>query len=254
MKKILLFSEWLSGTVFLLFLWWLCSDWMHWINPFLLPPLESILPKLQKLVFAGIILPDLQATCYRWAAGFFLGTLSGLLIGLVLGISPRIYRAFELPIEFFRAMPVTAIFPLYLVFLGIGDESKIAMAFTPTFLLMLINAAYGVSHSPHSRQHMAKVFGATHWQIFRKIIFFDALPQIFIGLRHAVSLSLIVTVVSEMFIGTELGLGQRVYDSYLTNQTPTLYALLILLGIMGYLMNKLVITIEKKFIFWAGRS
>lgn len=100
---------------------------------------------------------------------------------------------------------------------------------------------------------MAAVFGATPTQVFKYIVLYEALPQIFIGLRLAVSFSLIVAIVSEMFIGTELGLGQRVYDSYLTNNTTSLYAILLVLGLLGYVLNKFISLIETKFIFWGGK-
>ena len=75
-----------------------------------------------------------------------------------------------MPIEFFRAMPVTAIFPLFLLFFGLGDGSKIAMAFFPTFLLMLINTYYGVVLASPERRNMAVVFGATPTQVFKYIV------------------------------------------------------------------------------------
>ena len=71
--------------------------------------------------------------------------------------------------------------------------------------------------------------------------------------RLSLAQSLIVTVVSEMFIGTDFGLGQRVYDSYLTNSVSTLYALLIVLGTLGYLANRLMVMGERRLVFWAGR-
>jgi ABC-type nitrate/sulfonate/bicarbonate transport system permease component len=124
------------------------------------------------------------------------------------------------------------------------------MAFTPTFLLMLVNTSYGVTLSDRTRRKMALVFGATPIQIFIKVIAMDALPQIFVGLRLALTQSLIVTVVSEMFIGTEFGLGQRVFDSYLTSSLSSLYALLIILGLFGYFTNKLLMLVERKVVFW----
>ena len=105
-----------------------------------------------------------------------------------------------------------------------------------------------------TRRKMAAVFGASKFQIFRLIIIImDALPQIFVGLRLALAQSLIVTVVSEMFIGTDFGLGQRVYDSYLTNSVTTLYALLIVLGVIGYGANKLLVFLESRIVFWTGK-
>ena len=242
------------GFLALIALWITTADILHLSSPQLLPGFFDVLRRLGVIVLNGSLLQDFLATIYRWFYGFTLGVGLGAGCGLVLGISPRLYKAVEFPIEFFRTLPVTAIFPLFLIIFGVGDASKIAMAFVPTFLLMLINAAYGMLHASKARITMATVFGATRRQIFWRVVVFEALPQIFIGLRLALSLSMIVTVVSEMFIGSDRGLGQRIYDSYLTSQTTTLYAVLIVLGVLGYALNKIVMLAEQRFVFWSGRS
>jgi NitT/TauT family transport system permease protein len=242
-----------AGFFVIVILWLILADWTQSVSTILLPPLASVMQKLYDLTVQNRLWQDVSATLWRWCIGFTLGVVSGTVCGLFLGVSRQLYRAVELPLEFFRAMPVTALFPLFLVFFGIGDESKIAMIFFPTFLLMIINACYGVKHATPERLRMAFVFGATPWQQFTRVIWPEALPQIFIGMRLALSLSLIVTVVSEMFIGTDYGLGQRVYDSYLTSSITTLYAILIVLGLMGYGLNKTLLKIEKHLIFWAGK-
>ncbi|MEJ0062031.1 MAG: ABC transporter permease [Alphaproteobacteria bacterium] len=247
-------AEFLLGFALMALAWLLFADVGGIANPLLLPPLGEVVKRLWQLVENGALGRDLGATLWRWLQGFAAGAVLGTGAGLVLGALPRLYRMVEGPIEFFRAMPVTAIFPLFLMIFGIGDESKIAMAFMPTFLLMLINAGYGVLHASRDRRRAVRVFGANRWQVFRHVVAFEALPQIFIGLRLALSLSLIVIVVSEMFIGTDTGIGQRIYDSYLTNAVTTLYALLLVLGLTGYVLNKLSVAAEKRCVFWAGRG
>ncbi len=242
------------GFGVLLAFWIIVVDIGQWVSPLLVPPLGSVLERLGQLVLSGELAQNTLATLGRWVQGFTLGVVAGTLAGLVLGVFPRVYAFAEGVIEFFRAMPVTAIFPLFLLMFGIGDESKIAMAFLPTFLLMLINASYGVLHASPERRRAMRIFGATRWQIFRHVVFFEALPQIFIGLRLALSLSLVVAVVAEMFIGTDTGLGQRIYDSYLTNSVTTLYALLLVLGGLGYALNKISMAIEHRVVDWAGKA
>jgi NitT/TauT family transport system permease protein len=243
----------LIGFFILPLLWLICADIFEIASPLLLPPLALVFKRLNILITSGSIFTDLFFTLYRWACGFSFGVIAGIVVGLLLGISLRLRSIFEFPLEFIRSMPITAIFPLFLIVFGIGDPSKIAMAFTPTFLLMVVNTSYGVILSDPTRRKMAAIFGASRFQIFRLIVAMDALPQIFVGLRLAVAQSLIVVVVSEMFIGTDYGLGQRVYDSYLTNSVPTLYALLIVLGVVGYSANKLLIFAEARLIFWTGK-
>ncbi len=252
MSRTTLFYK-LGGVLLLPLVWMLCADVFKLASPLLLPSLTSVIQRLYALIVSGTISQDLFATMYRWAVGFTLGVSTGILVGLLLGVSSGIRSFMEFPLEFSRSMPITAIFPLFLIVFGIDDPSKIAMAFTPTFLLMVVNTSYGVLLTDPTRRRMAAVFGATSFQIFRKIIVMDALPQIFVGLRLALTQSLIVVVVSEMFIGTDFGLGQRVYDSYLTNSVSTLYALLIVLGVIGYLLNRALLFAEAGFVFWAGK-
>ena len=240
----------LIGFLLLPIIWILTADIFAIFPSILIPSLTSVIERLSRLLTSDTFRDDLIATSLRWACGFFLGVFFGTLSGLIVGSSRTIKNISEFSIEFIRTMPVTAIFPLFLIFFGIGDGSKIAMSFTPTFLLMLINTSYGVQFADPARRQMAKVFGATRFQIFQKIVIMDALPQVFVGLRLALSQSLIVVIVSEMFIGTEFGLGQRVYDSYLTNSVTTLYSLLIVLGLIGYSANKILVAIERKVVFW----
>lgn len=250
-RNVLLFK--LAGVLLIPVIWGCLSDILGVISPMLLPKFTEVVSRLYLLLASGTITTDLLSTFYRWIIGFSLGVTSGIVVGLVLGMSSRLRAFLEFPLEFFRSMPVTAIFPLFLIVFGIADPSKIAMAFTPTFLLMVVNTSYGVLLTDPTRRRMAEVFGATKLQVFRKIITMDALPQVFVGLRLALTQSLIVVVVSEMFIGTDYGLGQRVYESYLTNAISTLYALLIVLGVFGYLLNKTLLVAEAKCVFWTGK-
>jgi len=159
----------------------------------------------------------------------------------------------EFPVDFFRSLPVTALFPLFLLTFGIGDRSKIAMACAATVFVVLLNSAYGVLHATDARTKMARAFGASSLQVFLRIVCPEALPQVFVGMRTALSLSLIVVVVSEMFIGTRYGLGQRLFDAYAKNTVVDLYAVVLFLGLLGLASNTLFVFLERRLVFWAGK-
>ncbi len=253
MKSCRLLVRYFSGVFAVIVAWISIADLGQFINPLLVPSLKDVITRLFELAQQETLLLDSVYTLSRFSIGFGLGVLCGVLCGLMFGMVPKFYEMFELPLEFLRAMPVTALFPLFLILFGIGDQAKVAMAFLPTFLLLTVSTAAGVRQVDSARRRMAFVFGATPFQIFRLIVIYDALPNICTGFRLALSLSLVVTVVSEMFIGTDIGLGQRVYDSYLTNSVPTLYALLLVLGMAGYVLNKAAILFERRFVCWAGK-
>jgi NitT/TauT family transport system permease protein len=104
-----------------------------------------------------------------------------------------------------------------------------------------------------SRLLAAKVMGASPWDIFKDVLFWESLPQIFIGLRTGISLSLVIVIVAEMFIGTENGLGKRIIDTQQLLNIKDMYASILLTGIMGYCLNMLFRFTEKKIVHWSGR-
>jgi len=240
------------GPLVILLIWFAVTV-SGFVNPLFLPKLDITIGKFISLFGQGIILPDIAMTLYRVFFGFLLATLLGVPLGLLFGLSTRLYASFELVIEFFRSLPSTALFPLFLLVFGIGDIAKIAIVVFVSFWIILISTASGVLHSSKTRHKVAQSFGANQWQVLTNVTFMEALPQIITGLRVAVSISFIVVVVAEMFIGTNIGLGQRIYDSYLTYRVPELYATLLVIGLLGYFVNKGLIILERKTIHWTGR-
>lgn len=240
------------GPLSIIILWIFFSE-LKITSPLLLPSFFITIKKLFSLLCSIDFYSDIKMTAYRWFWGYVLGCLAGIPIGLLMGTYKQIYYSLEFVIEFFRSLPVTALFPLFLLMFGIGDGSKIAMTFTATIFVVIINSAYGVIQSKKQRIKVAQIFGATKWQIFSKVILFESLPQTVVGMRTSLSLSLIVVVVSEMFIGTKYGMGQRIFDAYTRNSIDELYAVILTVGIAGFLLNKVFIKLENKIIFWAGK-
>jgi NitT/TauT family transport system permease protein len=223
-----------------------------WLNKTLLPGFFETITHLWKLVSTGDIWPDFKETLGRMFIGYGLAAIVGIASGLLLGYSARLYTAFEVPLDFFRSLPVTTLYPLFVLLFGIGSKSKIAMVAVACVFVVTLNTAYGVLHRKPLRAQVAELYGATPWQLFREVIFWEALPQILIGLRVALSYALIVAIVCEMFMGTQRGLGQRVFEAYNTYAIVELYAIILLVGLTGYGLNKLFAGIER-LVHWVGR-
>jgi sulfonate transport system permease protein len=232
---------------------WAIVSFLRIASPLLMPAPQEAFARLVTLLWTGDLLPDIRASLWRWLSGYVIGCAIGVPIGLFLGSNLIVYRATLPMVDFFRSLPVTALFPLFLLLFGIGDQAKIAMAFAATVFVVVLNSAQGVMNAQKTRVRAARVFGATRWQVFKWVTFFEALPQTLIGMRTAVSLALIAVIVSEMFIGTQEGLGQRVFDAYTVNLTVDLYALLLFCGFLGYFVNRLFYAVEVRIVFWAGR-
>jgi NitT/TauT family transport system permease protein len=241
-----------AGPIVLVVFWW-CASALGTSDSVLLPSPERVASRIGTLAGTGAFWMDLGRTTTRWLSGFGLGVLAAVPVGLLLGSSRRLYESFEFLIEFFRALPVTALFPLFLLAFGIEDASKIAMVFTATFFPVLLNSAAGCFNSSDVRLRVASVFGASALQRFYTVVVFEAAPQILVGVRTALSISLIVVVLAEMMIGADRGVGQRLFDSYSRNDSAQIYALIVVLGTVGYLANRVVLRMERRFIFWAGQ-
>ncbi|MFZ1735856.1 MAG: ABC transporter permease subunit, partial [Candidatus Moraniibacteriota bacterium] len=192
-------------------------------------------------------------TLRRVLSAFFAALIFGIPLGLWLGRMETMYRSIEFVIDFFRSTPATALFPLFLLVFGVTDASKIAVAAFTSMLLIIFNTAHGVMYAKKSRILAATIMGATETQIFRLVLFWESLPQIFVGLRSALSMSLVVIVAAEMVIGTSSGLGRRIIDAQVTYEIPTMYAAILLSGIVGYALNMCFLILEKKLLHWNGR-
>jgi len=241
-----------TGPIILFALWFTVSL-SGIVSSFFLPDPISTMRILTGLIAGGIIIPDTFATLGRVAIAFLVSLIIGLPAGLVLGSSSKIYESLEFVIDFFRSIPATAMFPLFLLLFGINDNSKIAVAAFASVLIVIFNTAYGVRHSKKSRAFAAKLMGASRIQIFRMVYFWESLPQTFVGIRTAVSLSLVIIIVTEMFIGTTTGLGRLIIDFQYTYNIPAMYAIILLTGAIGYLINLIFILAERKFVHWTGK-
>jgi len=170
-----------------------------------------------------------------------------------MGYYSKIYSAFEIIIDFFRSLPALAIFPLLMFFFGIGDISKVATTAFSCSLVVVINSIYGVKNSKKTRQIVAYLMEANPREVFLKVILMDALPQISIGMRTGLSLAVVVLIATEMFMGTNWGIGHRIFEAQLTYRVPEMYASIIIAGLLGYTLNKGFVAIERKIVHWSGK-
>lgn len=204
-------------------------------------------------MIAGDLWSDLGATLLRTVYSFLIAVASGIPIGIVLGSNRVVYQSFEFAIDFFRSTPATALFPLFLLVFGIGEESKIALAAFSAWLVIVFNTAYGVMNARTTRILAARVMGASNFRIFRDVMFYESLPQTLIGIRLGVSYALVVIIVAEMFIGSSNGMGRRIIDAQQTYELSKMYASILATGGIGYLMNLGFFFIEKIFVKWSGK-
>lgn len=252
MKKRLEFLLPLVGVGVLVAVWSFVA-WLKIVDPVLLPSPMSTFKAMWAGMFHGKLGIDFLKTVERTVYSTIIAAVVAIPLGILLGSSEKLYRSVEFLIDFFRSTPASAMFPLFLVLFGVGDRTKIAVAAFGAALVILFNVAYGVMNARKTRILAARVMGASRVRVLWDVMLFESLPQTFVGLRNGVSLALVIVVVAEMFIGSTDGLGQRVFEAQQLIEMPDMYAAIFAAGALGYGLNLLFLTVERRFVHWSGK-
>lgn len=224
-----------------------------WIKVILLPTPSATLMTLVTGLAGGALLTDFAVTLLRTIEAFLLAAVVGVPLGVLLGSNERAYRSVEFLVDFFRSTPSSALIPLFLLIFGVSDINKVAIAAFGALLIVLFNSAYGVINARKQRIMAAKVMGASRWQIFHDVLVWESLQPTFVGLRSAISMSLVIVIVAEMFIGSDNGLGHRIIDSQQVLNVKSMYASILAAGMLGYALNVLFLLLERRIVHWSGR-
>ena len=237
------------GIFIILIFWWAVTQ-SAIINEVFLPSPISVFQELFDLIRTNSLTEDLLATTYRTLLGFGIGCLAGILGGLIVGSYHRLRDVMEFPIDFFRSIPATAIFPLFIAIWGVGDQTKISITAWASSMVVLINTIYGVKSTPETQLRMAKLKKLSAFRTYTLIRLPSALTHVFAGIRTALSFALIVQIVAEMFLGANNGLGHRVYNATSIFEMSEAYAVVIVIGVLGFFLNKIMILLEAILLHW----
>lgn len=239
-------------TIALILIVWWASTSTGFINPLFLPKLNALARASVKVLSERTIYLDVVWTLWRAMLGLLLSSIVAVPLGLVFGRFMNAYKFIEFPVDFFRSIPASALFFIFVLIFGLGDASKVAIVFYGCSLILLVNTVHGAkpTREKQDRINMLRSFGATTPQILYFAVWPDALPHIIAGIRVCVSLSLVLVVVTEMFLSANRGLGIRIYDLYMAYKIPEMYATIIILGLIGFSANKLTKFLEQRIAFW----
>lgn len=217
-------------------------------SAFLSPP-SAVLAAIAQLIETGQLNKHIFASLQRSLAGLSLAVLAGVSLGLLMGVVRR-FEAFVDPLlQLFRQVSALALFPVFLLFFGIGEASKIAIIFWAAFWPVLLNTISGVKQVEKLLIHSALSMGATRGFIFFKVILPAAAPSIFTGIRLAGAYSITALVAAEM-IGSHAGLGFLTLNSQEIFQIPSMYAGIVLLALLGLALNYVLALLEKRLTRW----
>ena len=214
------------------------------------PALSSVLRSLATGIQAEGWYAIFGSTLYRMGCGFALAVASGVAAGLLMGASTRLYRTLSPTVEIFRVMPIPAIVPPLIFFLGVDDPLKITVIALAAFFPIALNTLAGVRAIDPMHLLVARTFRMPRGKVLIGIQLPSALPYVFAGCRISLGIALIVTVVTEMIAGSE-GVGYYIVSMQYAMRADDMYAAIILLSAIGYLLNRAFLAIEARSIRWA---
>jgi len=240
-------AGWIALAIILL-LWQLAGS-LSLVNPLFLPTPLAIGKALYQLALSGALWQHLAYSVMRIGIGWMLGTAAGITVGFAIGLS-RIARS--VGITFISALfpiPKIALLPLLILWLGIGEEPKIATIALGVFFSTAISVYSGVDAVPRNLIRMAQSFNVPFATIVRKVVWPGALPAILAGFRITASVALLLVVSAEM-IGAQYGIGAFVLQAGNLMQTDQLLAGVVILSVFGLAVGKVIGWLEVRLLHW----
>ncbi|MDO8188630.1 ABC transporter permease [Conexibacter sp. JD483] len=242
---------WLLPIVAFVALWQLVTE-VDLVDPTLLSPPTDVAPALWEITSSGQLFSDLGSSLARAGIGFAIAAVAGVVVGLAIGWIPTL-RAFVSPLaEVFRQLPPLALLPAFVLLLGLGMRSQVAMVIWAVVWPVLLSTVGGAAAVDARLIKAARSMGATGWRLYAKVAFPGALPSIVTGLRLGASYALLVLVSAEM-IGASSGIGYRVMEASNTFRIPTMYAYIVVLAVVGVALNYALIVLVRRLFPWMPR-
>lgn len=241
-----------AGLALLFALWEILPDAGLVDQTFFSPP-SKIIQALYGLTLSGEIWVHVASSIQRSFWGLGLAVTMGISLGIFLGWFKRLEDFIDPVLQSFRQLPSLALFPVFILFFGIGEVSKVTIIFWSSLWPILLNTINAVKNVDKILIDSAKSLGASQRFIFLKVVLPAAVPGIMTGIRLGGAHSVVALVAAEM-IGAEAGLGFLVFYSQETFKVPNMFAAIVSLAIVGLILNYLLIFIESQLTKWKSGS
>ena len=199
------------------------------------------------------LLEHLADSLFRVCAGFLLGVLTAVPLGLAIGYSTKVQAVLDPLIEFYRPLPPLAYYTLLIIWLGIENASKIALLYLAAFPPLSVSAMAGVRGVSQERIQAAQSLGAGRGQVFCHVIFPSCLPDIFTGMRVSIAFTYTTLVAAEMVAATS-GVGWMVLDASKFLRSDVIFVGNIVMGVTGITLDRLIRLAERRVVPWKGRA
>jgi ABC-type nitrate/sulfonate/bicarbonate transport system permease component len=240
-----------SAPVAVVAAWWVLSSDS---GSLYFPPLRRILETFQKEWLFARVASDLLPSLGRLAAGLAVAVAVGITLGVLLGSLDGLRRAVTPIMEFLRALPSPVLIPFGILTLGTGSPMKVFVIALGSMWPILLNTVDGVRGVDPTLVQTSRTYGLRRWNYVRWVLLPSASPQIFAGIRTAVSVGVILMVISEMVVSSD-GVGFQVLQAQRTFAIAEMWAGIVLLGLIGYALSLLLSTAESRLLRWhRGRT
>lgn len=236
-------------TISLLLIAWELASRLGLVIPFLLPPLSVVITRFATDFMSGQLPLDIAITLYRTLTAFALSAIVGVTIGIVISRNATMRWFFDPLISIGLPMPKIALLPVFMLWFGLFDLSKILMvAFSASFQIII--ATWSATQSIEKELiWSAQSLGASRRDILREVILPAAMPQILTGLQIAMPICLIVVLITEMIMGGQ-GLGDSMLRSARYVDSPGVFAGIVEIGIVGFCVIKVMEYIRRRLLVW----
>lgn len=201
----------------------------------------------------GTLLQHLGRSMARLLIGFALAVVTAVPAGILMGFHTTLRRVLDPLVQLYRPLPPLAYYTLLIVWLGIGETSKIALLYLAAVPPLLLNAMAGVRSISRSRVDTARALGATPRQVMTHVIFPSCLPEIFTGLRVGIGFAY-TTLVSAEIVAASQGLGWMVLDASRFLRTDVIFVGIITMAVTGWALDQVIIGFERVVVPWKGQG
>ena len=228
---------------------WEFAVWALEIPAIVVPAPTAIFWALWDGVRSGSLVTHFGVTFFETMAGFAIGAGTGLALGALVAMFPLVEKTLYPYVVAFQTVPKVAIAPIVVIWFGYGIASKVVITATIAFFPVLANTIVGLRAPPRDQVELFIAFTGSPWQIFWKLRVRQALPYILVGLDIAIVLSVIGAIVGE-FVGSQSGLGFLILQRNFSMDMAGVFAILVVLSLMGVGLHAVVRAIQKRVVFW----
>ncbi|MCY8912045.1 ABC transporter permease [Bacillus atrophaeus] len=242
---------WVKGLVlpFGIIAVWQIAGSMEIVSATVLPTPLVILLTFKDLIVSGELFVHLKISVYRAAAGFLSGAGLGLLIGLLVGFSRKTEHYIDPSLQMLRTVPHLAVTPLFILWFGFDETSKILLIALGAFFPVYINTFLGIRGVDSKLFDVAKVLEFPWYRQMTKLILPAALPSILLGIRLSLGIAWLGLVVAEL-MGSSEGIGYMIMDARQFSQTNKVFVGIIIFAVVGKLTDSFVRFLERKLLKW----